>query len=47
MSFTSPFPDVEIPNVSVYEFLFGAIEEADLDRIALVDPKSGAPPTGS
>ena len=22
MSFTSPFPDVEIPNVSVYEFLF-------------------------
>ncbi|GAC68030.1 AMP-binding protein [Gordonia soli] len=42
MSFTSPFPDVEIPDVSVYEFLFGSISDADLDRVALVDPKSGA-----
>ncbi|MDL9945182.1 AMP-binding protein [Gordonia sp. ABSL11-1] len=41
MSFTSPFPDVEIPNVSVYDFLFGSISDADLDRVALVDPKSG------
>ncbi|WP_267615538.1 AMP-binding protein [Gordonia bronchialis] len=41
MSFTSPFPDVEIPNLSVYDFLFSTIEEADMDRVALVDPKSG------
>ena len=31
MSFTSPFPDVEIPNLSVYDFLFSTIEEADMD----------------
>ncbi|MFW0795193.1 AMP-binding protein [Gordonia sp. CPCC 205515] len=42
MSFKSPFPDVEIPEVSVYDFLFGDSADEDLDRIALVDPKSGA-----
>ncbi len=41
MSFRSPFPDVEIPNVSVYEFLFGNIADDDLDRVALIDPKAG------
>ncbi|GAB43657.1 putative 4-coumarate--CoA ligase, partial [Gordonia terrae NBRC 100016] len=45
MSFTSPFPDVEIPDVSVFEFLFGAVAEDDLGRTALVDPKSGATTT--
>ncbi|WP_288814852.1 AMP-binding protein, partial [uncultured Gordonia sp.] len=45
MSFTSPFPDVEIPDVSVFEFLFGAVAEEDLARTALVDPKSGATTT--
>jgi acyl-CoA synthetase (AMP-forming)/AMP-acid ligase II len=39
---TSPFDDVEIPNQSVYDFLFGALEESDLDRVALVDGSSGA-----
>jgi acyl-CoA synthetase (AMP-forming)/AMP-acid ligase II len=32
---------VDIPSMSVYDFLFGDIEEGDLDRIALVDAKSG------
>jgi acyl-CoA synthetase (AMP-forming)/AMP-acid ligase II len=41
MSFASPFPDVEIPAVSVYEYLFGNIDDADADRIALVDAKTG------
>lgn len=45
MSFASPFPDVEIPDVSLYEFLFGSIADADLERVALVDPKSGAETT--
>ncbi|MGV9825860.1 MULTISPECIES: AMP-binding protein [unclassified Gordonia (in: high G+C Gram-positive bacteria)] len=40
MSFKSPYPDVDIPNVSVYDFLFGDIDEADLDRVALIDPKT-------
>ena len=41
MSFASPFPDVEIPNASVYEYLFGNIADADADRVALVDAKTG------
>ena len=39
--FTSPFPDVEIPHVSVYDSIFGTLEEKDLARVALVDPESG------
>lgn len=40
MSFASPFPEVEIPSSSVYDYLFGDIADADLDRVALVDAKS-------
>lgn len=43
--FRSPFPDMTIPNVSVYDFLFGDLGRADLDRIALVDGTSGAETT--
>lgn len=39
--FTSPYPNVNIPELSVYDFLFGSIEEADLDRIAVTDGTSG------
>ncbi len=42
MSFNSPFPDVEIPNLSVYDFLFGSIAESDLAKPALIDGTSGA-----
>ncbi|AOW94922.1 AMP-dependent synthetase [Rhodococcus sp. WMMA185] len=42
MSFKSPFPDVEIPSRSVFDFLFGQIDEADLDRPALIEGASGA-----
>ncbi len=42
MSFASPFPDVEIPTASVYDYLFGNIDDADADRIALVDAKTGS-----
>ncbi|MFW0785951.1 AMP-binding protein [Gordonia sp. CPCC 206044] len=45
MSFTSPYPDVEIPDVSLYDFLFGSITDEDLGRTALIDPKSGATTT--
>lgn len=41
MSFASPFPDVDIPDVSVYDYLFGNIDDADGDRVALVDAKHG------
>jgi hypothetical protein len=35
--FISPHPDVEIPDLSVYDTLFGGIAPSDLDRIALRD----------
>ncbi|MEV6059927.1 AMP-binding protein [Nocardia asteroides] len=41
MSFTSPFPDVEIPEVSLYEFLFADLDAAELDEPALVDGSLG------
>jgi acyl-CoA synthetase (AMP-forming)/AMP-acid ligase II len=41
MSFASPFPEVEIPSTSVHDFLFGSIDETDLDRVAMVDTKTG------
>jgi acyl-CoA synthetase (AMP-forming)/AMP-acid ligase II len=42
LSFKSPFPDVEIPNLSVYDFLFGNVDPADLDKTAFVEGSSGA-----
>lgn len=42
MGFASPFPDVDIPEVSVFDMLFRDIGRTDLDRIALVDAVGGA-----
>src|ERR1700761_8243816 len=43
MSFASPFPPVDIPDVSVYDYLFGGLDDApgDLARVAFVDAPSG------
>ena len=41
MSFASPFPEVEIPSTSVYDFLFADVDDTHLDRVALMDTKSG------
>jgi acyl-CoA synthetase (AMP-forming)/AMP-acid ligase II len=41
MSFASPFPDVDIPSVSVYDYLFGNLDAADGARVALVNAKQG------
>jgi 4-coumarate--CoA ligase len=43
--FTSPFPDVEIPDVSVFDYLFGSLTDEDLGRVALIDPATGAETT--
>jgi acyl-CoA synthetase (AMP-forming)/AMP-acid ligase II len=40
--FSSPFPDVEIPEQSVYDYLFGGLAAGDLDRVAVLDGVSGA-----
>ena len=37
MSFYSPFPDVVIPDTSVYDYLFADIADEDEDRVALID----------
>lgn len=41
MSFASPFPEVDIPSASVYNYLFGRLNEVDADRVALVEAKTG------
>jgi len=43
--FRSVLADVEIPDVTVYDFLFGSIKEDDLDRPATIDGTSGAQTT--
>jgi acyl-CoA synthetase (AMP-forming)/AMP-acid ligase II len=41
MSFFSPFPPIEVPDVSVYDYLFGDMADGTADRIALVDAAAG------
>ncbi|WP_457099380.1 AMP-binding protein [Microbacterium sp. P5_E9] len=43
--FNSPYPDVEIPNVSIFDYLFGSLDDAELARVALIDPSTGAETT--
>ncbi|WP_219820421.1 AMP-binding protein [Pseudoclavibacter sp. RFBG4] len=43
--FKSPYPDEQIPNVSVFDFLFSELSEADAARIAIVDGTTGAETT--
>ncbi len=40
--FRSPHPDVEIPDLSVYDFLFGSLTESDRDRVAITNGTTGA-----
>jgi hypothetical protein len=41
MAFASPLPDVDIPEVGVFDYPFGDIDEADLDRMAMVNAATG------
>ena len=43
--FTSPRPDVEIPELSIYDYLFASLTDEDLARVALIDPSTGAETT--
>jgi acyl-CoA synthetase (AMP-forming)/AMP-acid ligase II len=43
--FHSPYPDVEIPALSIYDYLFGDLTGDDLDRVAIVDGATGASTT--
>jgi acyl-CoA synthetase (AMP-forming)/AMP-acid ligase II len=45
MPFRSPFPDLEIPDVTLYDLLFAGLDDADADRTAVVDGTSGATTT--
>ena len=41
MVFTGPVREVEIPDLSIYDYLFSSIDPADLDLVAIVDGGSG------
>lgn len=41
----SSYPDVEIPALSVYDYLFGDLDESRLDAVAIIDGTSGATTT--
>lgn len=43
--FHSPHPSVEIPDQSIYDYLFASLDDGDLARVALIDPTSGAETT--
>lgn len=43
--FQSPYPSIDVPDQSIYDYLFASLAEDDLDRVALVDPSSGAETT--
>ena len=43
--FTSPYPDVAIPDQSIFDYLFADLDDSDLDRVAVVDGVSGAETT--
>ncbi|WP_194411047.1 AMP-binding protein [Microbacterium cremeum] len=43
--FTSPYPDVEIPALSIYDDLFASLDDDELGRVALIDPATGAETT--
>ncbi len=43
--FSSPFPDVDIPDVSLFDYLFAGLTEEELGRIAIVDGSSGSETT--
>jgi len=42
MIIASQHPDVEIPDLSVYDYLFGSITGEDTDRTAMIDAATGA-----
>ena len=42
MTFSSPFPDPVIPDVSLQEFVLGDLDSADADRPAIIDGTTGA-----
>ncbi len=45
MVFTGPIAQIEIPDLSLYDYLFGSIDEDDLERCAIVDGQSGSATT--
>ncbi|SJN26466.1 4-coumarate--CoA ligase 1 [Microbacterium esteraromaticum] len=41
----SSYPDVEIPNVPIFDYLFDGLDESQLDAVAIIDGMSGAETT--
>ena len=45
MAITSPYPDVDILDTSIYEFIFGTLNDDDADLVALIDGPTGGSTT--
>ena len=45
MPFQSPYPAVDIPDVTVYDYLFGDLSDDNLERVAVYDSATGAETT--
>jgi len=43
--FHSPFDPIDIPDLSVYDYLFASLTDDELERVALIDPASGTETT--
>jgi len=41
MEYRGPLPDIDIPDVTLYDLLFGGLTEADAARVAVLDHASG------
>lgn len=43
--FTSPYPRIDVPDITVYDSLFGSLTENHATRVALIDGGTGAETT--
>ncbi|MGO2112360.1 MAG: AMP-binding protein [Pseudoclavibacter sp.] len=41
MIYTGPYDEIDIPNVSLYDFIFGGLTDADSERTAVIDGTNG------
>nr|NLI50932.1 4-coumarate--CoA ligase family protein [Propionibacterium sp.] len=41
MEYRGPLPDIDVPDVTLYELIFATLTDADADRVAFVDHASG------
>jgi acyl-CoA synthetase (AMP-forming)/AMP-acid ligase II len=45
MAITSPYADIDVPDVSIHDFIFGTLNDDEADLVALLDGPTGASTT--